>query len=420
MLFSITPNALAHEIRRAKKRIYYAAAGIDEVTSNALAEAMIEHGGLDVIVVADCTAYARRLGYGEQSSFAKLIEKGVTIYQLPDIRLSACIVDDEGWAFALPPMLVEDPEGQQGMNGIALHREQVEQIGQQMVQMTRLSKSEDLSSDHSADHTLKPIQLNVAEPLSTSHLESIEQELERNPPQKFDVSRQVNVFNSRIEFVEFEMEGGYVDRHTFKFPKEIKRLLSSDKEAQDRLSASYKLIGAGSKASSKPLTERVEQLRKTFLKPMGKLGRVILRAQKDNYEAELKKTEIFIESYKRTLEKDLAKEIDKSKKQLVRALADRVKANPPDELRFGIEGKRVTKKDAERYLNNLLERYMPTPDQLIADIKLHSQYKAVTYEMLSNPEFQKQLKEQFPSVEWDIPMDEYTAAKGGQQSDLNF
>ena len=234
------------------------------------------------------------------------------------------------------------------------------------------------------------------------------------------MSRQVNVFNSRIEFVELEMEGGHIDRHTFKFPKEIKQLLSNDKEAQERLSASYKLISAGSKASSKPLVEQVDRLRATFLKPMGKMGRVILRAQKENYEKGLADTRELIDRYKKSLSQDLTKELDKSKKNLIRALADRVKANPPDDLKYGIEGKRVTKKDAERYLGDLLERYMPTPDQLIADIKLHSHYKAVTYEMLDDTEFQKQLKLQYRHVEWDTPMDEYTAAKATEQTELSF
>jgi hypothetical protein len=80
----------------------------------------------------------------------------------------------------------------------------------------------------------------------------------------------------------------------------------------------------------------------------------------------------------------------------------------------------VTKKDAERYLDDLLERYMPTPDQLVDDIKLHSHYKAVTYEMLDNPESQKQLKVQFPNVAWDRPMDEYTAAKASEQVELSL
>jgi hypothetical protein len=55
---------------------------------------------------------------------------------------------------------------------------------------------------------------------------------------------------------------------------------------------------------------------------------------------------------------------------------------------------------------------MPKTEDLLGAIKLNCEFKAVTYEMLSNAEFQKQLKIQFPYVEWDMPMEEYTAAKG--------
>ena len=48
----------------AKSRVYYAAAGIDKITSQAIIDAMAEHEDLDVFVVADCSAHARRLGYG--------------------------------------------------------------------------------------------------------------------------------------------------------------------------------------------------------------------------------------------------------------------------------------------------------------------------------------------------------------------
>lgn len=64
MLFSITLTALAHEIRSAKSRVCSAAAGIDKMASQAIIDAMAEHEDLDVGVVADCSAHARRLGYG--------------------------------------------------------------------------------------------------------------------------------------------------------------------------------------------------------------------------------------------------------------------------------------------------------------------------------------------------------------------
>jgi len=55
---------------------------------------------------------------------------------------------------------------------------------------------------------------------------------------------------------------------------------------------------------------------------------------------------------------------------------------------------------------------MPKTEELLGAIELKCHFKAVTYEMLSDAEFQKQLKVQFPNVKWDVPMEEYTAAKG--------
>ena len=67
--------------------------------------------------------------------------------------------------------------------------------------------------------------------------------------------------------------------------------------------------------------------------------------------------------------------------------------------------------EAERYLDNLLTQHMPTTDKLTNQITLRCDYKAVTYEMLKDTEFQAQIKKQFPLVEWTAPLEEYTAAK---------
>ncbi len=219
------------------------------------------------------------------------------------------------------------------------------------------------------------------------------------------------VFNSRLEFVELELTNGHIERHVFKFPDEIKRLLTDNAEAQKRLTANYKIIGENSNVSSKEIVAGVDWLRKTFLKPVGKLGRVILRAQKESFEKELADLRRKIEKYAMQLQANLEQELVKSKNELIKAVVDRVQNNPPDDLKYGIEGRQVKKEDAERYLDNLLTQHMPTTDKLTNQITLRCDYKAVTYEMLKDTEFQTQIKKQFPLVEWTAPLEEYTAAK---------
>lgn len=455
MLLSITPTTLAHEICKANQRIYYSGAGIDTAVSNALINSKQQNPSLDIIVVIDCTPHARRLGYGNHDSVKQLQSSNILVFQQPGVRLSFCLTDQRGWVFSFPPQLVEGLEQQDGFNCIELDAQQIKPLAEQLAILSKpdfASKVDDLipmnlnqqtvasqlkqselfpdfiietegSSEFyaqisggaalSSNAHLKPFLIaSKAKLLTIDEVKKIDQELEQNPPQRFDVSQQVQVFNSRVEFVEIELIGGYIDRHVFKFPDEIKKLISDDAEAQKRLSASYKLIDSTSKISSKTISSDVDSLRRKFLKPVGKLGRVILRAQKENFQNELASLRSKIERYKSDLEANLTKELEKSKKSLITALIDRVKANPPDELKFGIETKKVTKSQANDYLDKLLEKHMPKSEHLLGAIELKCHFKAVTYEMLSDDEFQKQLKEQFPYAKWETPMDEYTAAKG--------
>lgn len=463
MLLSITPKTLAHEIIQASQRVYYSGAGIDEEVSDALLACKERNPSVEIIVVIDCTAHARRLGYGNQESVKKLQQKKIPVFQQQGVRLSFCVVDHRGWVFSFPPQLVENIAQSDGFNCIELSVYQMDPLAKQIralvepdlqqddlfsansnhheelevQQIQANSSSEELmpmvkqESHHNApishqvdslfndlngsETQLKPFNfVKMAKKLTDEQIKQLDEELEQNPPQRFNVSQQVQVFNSRVEFVEVEFTGGYIDRHVFKFPDEIKKLISDDAEAQKRLSASYKLIDSTSKVSSKKISSEVDILRRNFLKPMGKLGRVMLRAQKQNFENQFSELEKKVEVYKKELEESLGKELEKSRKALINALIDRVKSNPPDDLRFGIETPKVTKAQSQAYLERLLEKYMPKTEQLLGAIELKCHFKAVTYEMLSDEEFQKQLKSQFPNVQWDVPMEQYTAAKGEQ------
>jgi len=384
MLLSITPVALAHEISQASQRVYYSGAGIDTEVSEVLIRCKQLNPSLEIIVVIDCTAHARRLGYGNQESIKRLQQHQIPVFQQPGVRLSFCMVDQRGWVFSFPPQLVEGGEQLSGFNCIELNVQQIDPLAKQIRGLIKqeptqsdfirnvLNNSEedeihidplvkqistsvnqkstqDIFSLDNFEHQLKQFNfVTMAKKLTDDQIIQLDKELEQNPPQRFDVSRQVQVFNSRVEFVEVELIGGSIDRHVFKFPDEIKKLISDDAEAQKRLSASYKLIDSTSKVSSKTISSKVDLLRRNFLKPMGKLGRVMLRAQKENFREKFKELEEEIEAYKKELEKSLEGELKKSRKGLISALLERVKSNPPDELKYGIETKKSNKNTSER------------------------------------------------------------------------
>ena len=217
MLLSITPKSLANEISHANQRVYYSGAGIDTEVSDILIRSKQLNPSLEVIVVIDCTAHARRLGYGTQTSIQQLQQHKIQVFQQQGVRLSFCIVDQSAWVFSFPPQLVEGYESFSGFNCIELNANQIETLAKQLsLLIVQETTESDLNFDylgHVGNH-LKPFSfLSMTQKLTNEQLIQLDQDLEQNPPQRFDVSRQVQVFNSRVEFVEVELIGGSIDRH---------------------------------------------------------------------------------------------------------------------------------------------------------------------------------------------------------------
>ena len=79
------------------------------------------------------------------------------------------------------------------------------------------------------------------------------QNLEANPPVRFDVARKVRVFNARFEFVEFELHGLSLSRKRVPIPSDLMGL-AKDPKAQELLRSSFQLIGGNSEVSGDRVT----------------------------------------------------------------------------------------------------------------------------------------------------------------------
>ncbi len=428
MLLGINSHLLAAEIASARERIYFCGAGISVDVADSIVKASERIDSEDIIILTDASAHSRRLGYGEHRSLEMLSNVGVRLYELPDTRLAFCIVDNKAWIFSQLPAMVEKPDINLGFNCLELTGKEVTNLINTVHLLLRDSGIENKPTEDTSlqrgifDEELKgkkesqpfPVpSISVkAKPLAKAEIRKTSTELKVNPPQRFDVSRQLTIFNSRLEFVELELQGIQIERQVFKFPDEIKSILTGDKDAHSRLSASYKMIDANSKLSSKKITGQIDELRNAFLRPMGELGRIIKRTQIPDFEKELEKIRKEIDKFSKTLEKKLDGELKKSRIALAKMLADRLKKNPPAGLIAFAEGGPITNKKARDYLNEVLEKYMPNSTKVAGNIKLRCDYKSVTYNMLKDNTFQQKIKALYPKEKWDQPLDESTVAHG--------
>ena len=117
---------------------------------------------------------------------------------------------------------------------------------------------------------IKALPLDVGSDLVThGQFSKVNTSLEDAPPMRFDLVRQVRVFEPYLQYVELSLTGAAIQRHRLAIPPSIQKLGGS-KELENRLRTTFELIEKGSKLSSKPLEDALNDIRKNFTRPLGK------------------------------------------------------------------------------------------------------------------------------------------------------
>ncbi|WP_067516711.1 hypothetical protein [Endozoicomonas ascidiicola] len=414
MLEKLTSRSMAANIRAAKKRVVFLGAGISLDIAEAIKSASDSIQAEDIIILTDTSPASRRLGYGDHQAILELYHYGVNIYELWDVRLAFCVVDDAAWVFAQVPELIEIRECKRGINCIKVLGDEVESLAndaQNLVKGTSL--------EGNTDNRVTPLfdrNRHNASLLTLKKLNKITLSLRDDPPQHFDLSRKIIAFNSRLEFVELKLHGMDIKKMRFNIPKELKPILIENKDDEGRFSAHFKIFDNNRKLASNNVSDKVFEVREVFLKPIGNLGRLIKTSDKKMFENELCAIRKEIEIRKNELKAFLQHEKDTSIESLISIFAERVRKSPPLSLKAENGTNKLSLSTVKDYLRRLINKQIPSIHDMIGSIELKCTYKAITYEMLSDVFFQKKVRELFPHEEWTLPYDEITVARKSEKN----
>lgn len=400
--------ALAQRIRTARRRVLLACPGFGDDVASALISAHRLAPPVQVSVVVDGTDQAARLGYGHFDAVAELARAGVEVRLEPGLRLGAVVIDDAGWCFATPPLLVDATmERSTAPNAMRMGSDQLVQVVAAL-QPARPGNSEATPAPEIGAITASPQQI-----------AQTQEALAADPPQRFDVARKVQVFNAFVEFVELELLGTQITRQRVQLPPEL-LLAVSDQATRERLTTSFRLvdpeatIGKGAVA----LRKKIDALRKTQnLHALKDFGTVSLRSNRKRLEAAVEALRAEVQAFANSVRERLGKEIEHSRQQLVRSLVPALKAKPPDALQSGVVGK-PTPDQIKRWVEVQLDRTFPDVESLVRDMRLVMSIKAVTYETLNDPNFQAAVRSAYPLVDFDKPFREFSAAPSKPQPEL--
>ena len=417
---SLTPLRIAESVRKAQQAVCYAGPGIQLDLAQAMVEVAGRLGQEMLTVSLDFDDRVMRMGYGNVDAVQLLLDAGIAVQSSPGLRTALVVVDNEGYIFT-PTALYLEAEPSDGAASNAV-RMSGEQVAQALARLSPAAKTIAIAQAKTpeAKQRIEVLTVDVVSaPITPEKLAEVAASLKEAPPVRFDLARQVRVFEPYLQYVELSLTGAAIQRHRMAIPEKIQNLGGSE-ELENRLRTTFELIEKGSKLSSKPLEDALNEIRKNFTPSLGKdHGRVVLKAAKPHLVARLKEFRFKLEAHQKSVAEDLQKHLDTSREQIVAYYLPRVMEAKPDALLGQSLNGEVSEAAANRWLHGELDRVFPSAESLIHEMKLEERYKDVTFETLNREDFLDSVKVAFPSPEmdWNKAYSEFKAAGQSEAKD---
>ncbi len=415
---ALSPLRIAGLIRSAQLSVCYAGPGIQLDLAQAMVEAAGRLGKEMLTVSLDFDDRVMRMGYGDVGAVSLLIDAGISVHSSPGLRTALVVVDNEGYIFTPTALYLEaEPSDDAASNAIRMSGEQVAQA------LARLSPAAKViavaqAKTPEAKKQIEALTVDVVSaPITQAKLAEVTTSLKEVPPVRFDLARQVRVFEPYLQYVELSLTGAAIQRHRLAIPPNIQKLGGS-KDLENRLRTTFELIEKGSKLSSKPLEDALNEIRKNFTPSLGKdHGRVVLKAAKPYLVERLTEFRTKLDAHQKTVAADLQKHLDTSRDQIVAYFQALVIETKPDALLGQSLNGVISTATAKKWLNGELDHVFPSADDLIQEMKLDERYKDVTFETLNRKDFLESVKDAFPNVDWDKAYSEFKAAGQSELED---
>jgi hypothetical protein len=411
ILTALASRSIAAWVRQAKRRIVYAAPGIHPQPAAALVELSSRLPLFCITVSLDFDEHTLRMGYGTLEAVELLSAAGIAPTHSPGLRSGILIVDDRGWIFTPTALYLEaEPQSDETPNAVELSPAQVKALA---IRLSPAAKQEAIEQAESPEAAKAIAQLTTELGVATvapQHLATVKAAIEIAPPVKFDVVRQVRVFEPYLQYVELSLTGAAVQRHRVRIPKELQNL-DTDKALEGKLKTTFDVIEKGSAISSKALEDELNEIRKNFTPSLGKdHGRVVLKSAKPHLIKRISDLRTKLEAHQKKVEKELQEKLDESRKQVVEYYVPRAQANPPDALLGSQLIPGTDEASVRQWIEEIIGKVFPTANDLIHKMILEERYKDVTFETLNHPDFLESVAQAFPRIDWDKTYSEFKAA----------
>jgi hypothetical protein len=402
---SVDDRVLMDVISRARQRLVYIAPGIRPPVAQALVQAMSVVPQDSIHLVFDVDAEVCRLGYGDREFKGMEIlqtaaaRHSLTVNHQPGIRIGLVIADDTTLIYSPTPELIETESRQPDKpNAICLKAELPPQLARACAMGEEKHATLEIGKD----------------PIKPATIETVKRDLQERPPKEFNVARIERVFNSMLHFVEFRIEDYKLTSRSVALNPELFGV--RNEEVVRRLTNRYHLFSETDaliveipafdkdanpdpkqpkqKFGPRSIDEVRKQIKKRFIMEAGDLGLIILRKDVQAFQGELKVLEAKISAYKESVQAVIQKRTEAIVAELLTALKDTLKANPPDHWRSRFTTKTPSDADIKRLFEDEVRAEVERVNTDF-DPRVFHAFKDVTYQTFKDKDFRELLEQRF-------------------------
>jgi len=414
----VNEDTLAAAVKHCRERLVYIAPGITEKIVGAMREAMQRSHPPALTVIIDADPEVCRLGYGTVEGLKALqalaVGQMLPIRYQPGLRLGVLVADDQIAVYAPTPLLIEAGSDRADQpNAITLGASNP---------LQRVLKACAAEGESDAAAPL-PNEAEVGTVAATPELlQRSLKELERLPPKPFDVARTERVYNTKLQYVEFEVTGYKLAARRVQIPTDL--LVGTDKTLEARLRNSFSLLEGKESlvvqiADSDPDTGEprldkqgrplmvgyselaIEEERKKiytdFLTPVPGHGQLIPKMRRKAFDTRFEWFKSRVAAYTVAVKAQLDQAVKASVKNLTEALLPGVMNRPPARLMKYSLSLAPTEDDYRTALEAELSQAFNLGDRFFQpSVKVI--FKDLTYETINDEKFKDQLRKSFPGL----------------------
>ncbi len=405
-------------IGNARQRLVFIAPGVRKMVAEALTFAMEAVPSQSIHLVIDVDSEVCRLGYGSLSGLELLqsaaAKHNLTLNHHPGIRIGLLIADDTTLIYSPTPLLIEG--GSQTLNkpnAVLLEA----QLPEALADAFGVGENEQAKLEIGN------------EAVDEEMVGEVKRDLQERPAKKFNVARVERVFNSMLHYVELRIEDYKLTSRSLALDSTLFGVVNAD--VGRRLRNRYHLFAEtdslnveieafdsdGKPDPNKPkekfgprsVDDERKRIKDRFILEAGDYGLIILRKDVTEFEKQLIVLEARMEAYKEAVQKVIKQRTDEIVAELLAALKDTLKANPPEHWRSRYMNETPTDADIKRLFQEEIRAEVKRVNTNFNPRVFHA-FKDVTYQTFKDDKFRKLLEDHFGKDAIDRIFSEHDAA----------